>query len=701
MLIVNFKKLFILKMNSNFTNNLPEIPKYIKSETVLHTPGQFIFQLLEDDEIKIGKNHQISRKRIEEIVDAIRLIFKIISENIQKYSLSIDKPYYESIIRKLRNFVNSKSLRFPGLQVINMSKDHIEVFSKICERLLICEKSDGVRYLLIHFSNGNILFVGRNLEFYLIHTVTPLPTSGKHKDWEIENFLDGELIVDRVKKPQEELKKLIFQKNESKTTNHSLLNLIQVGENYYEVKFLIFDAIVVKAENVGNLKFRDRLKTLSEFFFLKDTKKKFMMKYSPFMEYSTIENISKNNISYKAEIHSHSNNKITQAKFSIEIFMKDYYTFDKIDHLYSNVSKNLSHDNDGVIINLDDYPYYSGQSFEIYKWKPAHLNTIDFEITSINNEHGRLYILNVAETRDKIIAVSCIFFRSEEEKSKFELEIEELNVSGKPIIAECFYDFEFNSEEVINFHLLCDMGIIKRNDTLDKSEGLIHLNSYNPDLLSQKVSQSSNFNTKPYEQGGWQFMRFRKDKLQPNSLYTYVSVWKTIKENLGMAEIMNKIKDNNTKTNHINLDHQIVLSTFLKNSINESMSKHEPDFSDDSCDMYESGNMQHKLINQKQINTSSTNYNNLNPSNSETSDEFLKRKRNKDLIMKDESFVEGFSGINIESVNSSLISPKKIKQNTSNNEIIKSVTKTKSQRDKEKKEKAIRQQSQTLDIAFS
>jgi ATP-dependent DNA ligase len=688
-------------MNSSLTNNLPEIPQFIKSETVLHTPGQFIFQLLEDDEIKIGKNHQIGRKRIEEIVDAIRLIFKTISENIQKYSLNIDKPYYESIIRKLRNFVNSKTLRFPGLQVINMSKDHIEVFSKICERILICEKSDGVRYLLIHFSNGNILFVGRNLEFYLIQTVTPLPTSGKHKDWEIENFLDGELIVDRVKKSNEEIKKLIAQKNESKTTSHSLLNLIQVGENYFEVKFLIFDAIVVNAENIGHLKFRDRLKRLSEFFFLKDTKKKFMMKYSPFMESSTLESLSRSNVSYKAEIQSHAHNKISQTKFSIEIFMKDYYTFDKIDHLYSSVSKNLSHDNDGVIINLDDYPYYSGQSFEIYKWKPANLNTIDFEITSLNNEHGRLYILNVAETRDKILPVSCLFFRNDEEKSKFEQEIEELNVSGKPIIAECFYDFEFNSEDVINFHLLCDMGIIKRNDTLDKSEGLIHLGSYNPDYLSQRVSQTSYFNTKPYEQGGWQFMRFRKDKLQPNSLYTYVSVWKTIKENLGMTEIMSKIKENNTKTNHINLDLQIVLSTFLKNSIKENMSKDEPDFTDDSCDMFESGISQSKPVNQKNLNTSFNSPNSVNLPNTPSSDEFLKRKRNKEMLNRDESFVEGFNGINIESLNSSMVSPPKIKQNINQSGTNTSGTKSKSQRDKEKKEKAIRQQSQTLDLAFS
>ena len=112
------------------TNILLNFPTYTKADTILTNPGQFIFQLLEDDEIKIGKNHQISKKRIEEIIDAIRLIFKTISDNLTKYSAGGDRSYYDTIIKKLKYFVNNKTLKFPGLQVINLTKDHIEIFFK-------------------------------------------------------------------------------------------------------------------------------------------------------------------------------------------------------------------------------------------------------------------------------------------------------------------------------------------------------------------------------------------------------------------------------------------------------------------------------------------------------------------------------------------------------------------------------------------
>ena len=177
-------------------NTAANIPFFTKAQTVLNTPGQFCFQL-EDDEIKYGKNNVISKKRIDEILDSIKIIFKTISKNLEAFE-KYDFTYYSNIQKKLKNFVNSKTLRFPGLQVINLNKNHIEIFTKIPERILICEKSDGVRYLLIHFSNNKFLFLNRNLEFFIADLIGGLPSAGnKNKqDWEIENLLDGELIVD-------------------------------------------------------------------------------------------------------------------------------------------------------------------------------------------------------------------------------------------------------------------------------------------------------------------------------------------------------------------------------------------------------------------------------------------------------------------------------------------------------------------------
>ena len=44
-----------------------------------------------------------------------------------------------------------------------------------------------------------------------------------------------------------------------------------------------------------------------------------------------------------------------------------------------------------------------------------------------------------------------------------EIKLLEEKMSGKPIIVECFYNFNLNNEEVANFHMLCEAGIIKNH----------------------------------------------------------------------------------------------------------------------------------------------------------------------------------------------------------------------------------------------
>jgi mRNA guanylyltransferase len=39
----------------------------------------------------------------------------------------------------------------------------------------------------------------------------------------------------------------------------------------------------------------------------------------------------------------------------------------------------LVHENDGLIYTVNECPYYPGTCDEIMKWKPSHMNTIDFE----------------------------------------------------------------------------------------------------------------------------------------------------------------------------------------------------------------------------------------------------------------------------------------------------------------------------------
>ena len=217
-------------------------------------------------------------------------------------------------------------------------------------------------------------------------------------EWDIINLFDGELILDRAKN----LDNSIYEKE----------NLVKDNDQIYEVKFLIFDAVVLLKKNIGDLPFKNRLKELTNYFNLMSMENFSQISKNNFMKMLSNFEIKNDNFLLLNQIF---NNKTSQRshpniKFTIDIFMKDYFTLDKIDYLYS-ILKKLYHDNDGIIINTDDYPYYSGQASEIYKWKPPHLNTIDFEV-QYNDKKG-LYELHVGEG-NSTVPVSCLFFIDKE-----------------------------------------------------------------------------------------------------------------------------------------------------------------------------------------------------------------------------------------------------------------------------------------------
>lgn len=498
-----------------------QIPNYSKADTILNTPGHFYFQFYEDtNDHKVGNSVNITKKEIEQIKNNIHLTFSEISDNLKKYNKSEYWDYYKNIVNKLERFSHSSQLRFPGLQVISLSQENVELFSKVPEKLLICEKSDGVRYLLIHFKNGKVLFLGRRLEFFIVDLVTNLPKIPTNKfDWEIINLIDGELILDK-----------------STSTPNGKMNFVKINEVLYEVKFIVFDAIMLNQRNIGHLPFVERLRELSEFFniinyekFSNETKQKFLKQYETHMDPELLKHLK--TIS-KERCHDH-------LKFSIDIFFKNYFTLDNIENVY-NHAKTLHHENDGIIINIDNYPYYSGQSTEIYKWKPPHLNTIDFEVVPFPIRDRTLYVLNVGESNSKIIPVACLFF-SEDEKEKFLAEFNELGI----VVIECYYDKNFNPDEVVMYNYLLDAF---------KSEGESIMNSINNYNFNIKVDEAMR---KKYSKGCWRFLRYRRDKTRGNFITSYRSNWKVIEENVGIKDILLKIKENSmsniNKTEYFNL----------------------------------------------------------------------------------------------------------------------------------------------------
>jgi len=112
-------------------------------------------------------------------------------------------------------------------------------------KTLVCEKTDGMRFLLLEILIGRqlmVFLVDRQYNFRMVshfHTTTPnpyLPEGTNLSKVMIANFFDGELVVD------------------SPWRKESLAPI-----------FLIFDALIVNTSNVIGEPFNLRLKTAHDY----------------------------------------------------------------------------------------------------------------------------------------------------------------------------------------------------------------------------------------------------------------------------------------------------------------------------------------------------------------------------------------------------------------------------------------------------
>ena len=534
---------------------------YRNVEEILENPGILIFKLNNPNNIfpdkKFTNKYNISE--VNYIKGNIIEVFQNICENVDKCKEQ-NPEYLGHIVKNLNSRYNNKNkFNFPGLQVINMDREKLNYFTHFPERFLLCEKSDGVRYLLIQYKNGICHLVGRNLQFYEIYISERLPPSYYPKEeWTIDYLLDGELILDDVNKEFDDKSKFI-----------------KLNGKFKKINFLIFDAVVIKGINIGYLPFRNRLIELNKLFkeeygiskYVKNCAKSYINKLKDELKTNKSSNNSKsldfpNPNKLEKEILKIIPGTVTTNYVNnkyITLYMKDYFNFNDVERLNEFI-KLLPHHNDGLIINVDDYPYYSGQSCEIFKWKPIEMNTIDFEI-KYNKEKSKylLYVTN-NETDGKTISnltpVEILCFESDDEKENFS---KIYNRYENKLIAECFYDANLsNKETAINNYYLSK---IKSNTNEKIPMNLDDFPNDNIKLDLQKLK------------GGWRFQRLRNDKSSGNYISTYQNIKVCIKENLHMEEILstidknkNLIKDKNSQEGR-NYMHDLEKESFFMSAL--------------------------------------------------------------------------------------------------------------------------------------
>lgn len=212
---------------------------------------------------------------------------------------------------------------FHGCQPVSFLKEHASLLLK--SDYYVCEKSDGIRYLLYFCQPPGLglccFLIDRN--YNLIHIANSyllsrsIDSETRRPFFQTETILDGELIVEN---------------GEQRTS---------------KLVFLIFDCLMIEGENLCSLNLTLRQKAVQNRVIL------------PNQNYSGVFELRQ---------------KEMAKPYALSLI------FDKI--------QRQKHENDGLIFTPVYEPYSSGTSPKLLKWKPPELNSIDFSLGNFDSDNN-------------------------------------------------------------------------------------------------------------------------------------------------------------------------------------------------------------------------------------------------------------------------------------------------------------------------
>ncbi|KAK5309240.1 Dcp1p-Dcp2p decapping enzyme complex alpha subunit [Exophiala xenobiotica] len=222
---------------------------------------------------------------------------------------------------------------FPGAQPVSFARQHIEELK--AQDYFVCEKTDGIRYLMYLTSDDVspepgappertpvVYLIDRKNKYYYVprlrfpHQENP---PKKYDNFHVDTILDGELVEDRY------------------------------PDGRSTIKFLVFDLLVIDGKDLRERTLDKRLGYLKQFI---------LQPYKNWLK------------DFPEQRHSQAfvlEDKKTEFSYSLPTMF----------HEIIPQVKQL-HGNDGLIFTCKGTKYESGTDRHILKWKPPEENTVDF-----------------------------------------------------------------------------------------------------------------------------------------------------------------------------------------------------------------------------------------------------------------------------------------------------------------------------------
>ncbi|KAI1450993.1 mRNA capping enzyme, alpha subunit [Annulohypoxylon stygium] len=222
--------------------------------------------------------------------------------------------------QEVAGILHRNSTTFPGAQPVSFTRKHLDELLR--EDYYVCEKSDGIRYLLYLAADElnqecHYLIDRKNDYWFIDEGSLHFPLPGNQQAFHKGTILDGELVMD----------------------THS--------DGHQEPRYLVFDCLALDGQSLMSRELSKRLGYFQE------------QVFKP----------------YKKLLDEYPQEKEFQPFF---IDLKSMQMAYGIRMIFEDVIKNLRHDNDGLIFTALHSEYKPGTDPHILKWKDAEENTVDF-----------------------------------------------------------------------------------------------------------------------------------------------------------------------------------------------------------------------------------------------------------------------------------------------------------------------------------
>ncbi|KAI8720826.1 MRNA-capping enzyme subunit alpha [Fusarium sp. LHS14.1] len=223
---------------------------------------------------------------------------------------------------KVSALLERNSMSFPGAQPVSFARQHLDELTR--QDYYVCEKSDGIRYLLYsHIDNNNqeahYLIDRKNDYWFIPNRNLHFPLENDQSAFHTSTLVDGELVWDSLPSGKK------------------------------EPRFLVFDCLAMDGNKLMDRTLDKRLAYFKE------------RLYTPYKR-----------------LFQDFPDELQFQPFYVE--MKPFQLAYGIEMMFKQVLPSLKHGNDGLIFTCRNTPYKNGTDPHILKWKPPEENTVDFRL---------------------------------------------------------------------------------------------------------------------------------------------------------------------------------------------------------------------------------------------------------------------------------------------------------------------------------